>query len=739
MNYSIQCQSLNHSVMKRLASVLLLSTCGLLGLTYSCQYFNASSALPTGTNPVDMQAIAESTGLSSSVDRDFEMAFGLQHGQDLSRTFFKDKAQTFQIECSRDQYVQGLNGLTVFCPTGCFIDAQKKAVKGMVELTVVEASTIKDYAQLCLTNEVCDKPTIMDAAFYISAAQGGKQLGISKTKPLVVKVSKSLIADAAYYWAKPGEKGLQTWTTLAREKMTQAFPYQAPSESGLVDKSAALASFETYSQIHGKMKSGATAMYRDIKLFSEDTARVYGNKHYPFDSEAEVLGAKERISFLEKAQGAVFQNGSKTYTRKSDVAALATRLSGTPIPPIRLSSARILTRDQAIFFDITAAQPQALLFHEVVKDYKPVAETRKNILEMEAMTKQLAQLYKSAPSTTEEADILKAYQKQSMSMSPVAFRWGGQFIVSKKYIGQLFPTTGSYKAAQLAQWISEIKSGSDDLKGKMVDASSLVEPLTILMSQLSQKATLKRIPKDVSFHHLAATLTSIAYPEEPKIEYEKAVREYYWHQDRFYVSKELLVALIARGSDVDVKPVMDLMTQSYKPAPFKNKFLKSDYIDMTDAVQWVSSYASAGELDEQIASVKTEQSDYKDQQLSLERQKQSHYEDYDFIKIEQMGWYSKQRQVSEPVFTYTGSISGTTQPVIIHVISQQDRTHMVYKVKDGAFSFQLPDERTIQLIAVVGDKAVRLEQYIVKSQSYVGDIDLTQQEKTSARELISSI
>ncbi len=100
----------------------------------------------------------------------------------------RPSVQSFTIDNSRANTLKAVNGTEVLLPAGCFVQANGQAVKGKVQLEMVEVATLSDFMSAGLATVAGDKMLMSRGMLYINAKADGAQLQIDSTRPLSVSM-----------------------------------------------------------------------------------------------------------------------------------------------------------------------------------------------------------------------------------------------------------------------------------------------------------------------------------------------------------------------------------------------------------------------------------------------------------------------------------------------------------------------------------------------------------------------
>jgi hypothetical protein len=107
---------------------------------------------------------------------------------DSAYTQIRPNIQSFTIDNNKASVVKAANGTQLLIPANCFTTADGDAVKGSVQLEIVEAFSLKDFITSNLTTLSDDKLLISNGMIFINAKSGNEILQIRKGSALTVSM-----------------------------------------------------------------------------------------------------------------------------------------------------------------------------------------------------------------------------------------------------------------------------------------------------------------------------------------------------------------------------------------------------------------------------------------------------------------------------------------------------------------------------------------------------------------------
>lgn len=98
-------------------------------------------------------------------------------------------SQTFEIDPSQENFVEGEKGTVVLVPAGAFLDKSGNIPKGKITIELAEALTVEDMLLSNLTTTSNGKPLQSGGMLYLNATtESGEQLHVDTKKPLYIEV-----------------------------------------------------------------------------------------------------------------------------------------------------------------------------------------------------------------------------------------------------------------------------------------------------------------------------------------------------------------------------------------------------------------------------------------------------------------------------------------------------------------------------------------------------------------------
>jgi hypothetical protein len=124
--------------------------------------------------------------------------------------------QKFQVSGNIDNLIAGESGTRVFIPKNCFVDENMKAVKGNIEIELVEVLSTSDFIKSNLHTVSNGQPLVSEGMLYINAKADGQPIAIAKGKKLQIelpnKTYSPIPTDTRIFSGSYNESGNINWT-----------------------------------------------------------------------------------------------------------------------------------------------------------------------------------------------------------------------------------------------------------------------------------------------------------------------------------------------------------------------------------------------------------------------------------------------------------------------------------------------------------------------------------------------
>lgn len=165
-----------------------------------------SSAPISGNLPQDTPCINEESRTKNPSND------GINSDLDHLKTWIKPKRQFFHLNPNMSNTLECKNGTLIIVPKNTFKDKEGKLVTKNVQLEVVEALNMADMIGYNLTTMNNEKVLQSGGMLYIQPTSNGKEITISKDKPLHIEVPTQKIVPEMMAW-KGGvdKKGNINW------------------------------------------------------------------------------------------------------------------------------------------------------------------------------------------------------------------------------------------------------------------------------------------------------------------------------------------------------------------------------------------------------------------------------------------------------------------------------------------------------------------------------------------------
>jgi hypothetical protein len=142
------------------------------------------------------------------------------------------ESQTFIINNSIDNIIEGENGTKFRISKNTFIDEQGNFVKGEVKIELKEALTSMDMVMGNLTTTFNGKPLQSGGMIYLNATSKGDQLKISNTKAILVSVpADSLFEDMSIFEGNRDSLNNMKWSNPKPINLPKSEADSLPIES----------------------------------------------------------------------------------------------------------------------------------------------------------------------------------------------------------------------------------------------------------------------------------------------------------------------------------------------------------------------------------------------------------------------------------------------------------------------------------------------------------------------------
>jgi len=121
-------------------------------------------------------------------------------------------SETFDIDPTQDNVVEGENGTVIVLPKGCFKNGAGETVTGDVRIELAEALTMDNMLLSNLTTTSNGQPLETDGMIYFNASAGGEPLTIDKANPIYIEIpTEDRKAGMQVYRGERDENGNMNW------------------------------------------------------------------------------------------------------------------------------------------------------------------------------------------------------------------------------------------------------------------------------------------------------------------------------------------------------------------------------------------------------------------------------------------------------------------------------------------------------------------------------------------------
>ena len=123
------------------------------------------------------------------------------------------KSQTFTIDNSIDNIIEGDNGTKIRITKNTFVDQDGNLIEGQIEIELKEALTPIDMVMGNLTTTFNDKPLQSGGMIYLNATLKSKQLHIAENKSILTSIpSDTLLADMSIFKGNRDSINAMNWS-----------------------------------------------------------------------------------------------------------------------------------------------------------------------------------------------------------------------------------------------------------------------------------------------------------------------------------------------------------------------------------------------------------------------------------------------------------------------------------------------------------------------------------------------
>jgi len=123
------------------------------------------------------------------------------------------ESQTFTIDNSIDNIIEGDNGTKIRITKNTFVDQDGNLIEGQIEIELKEALTPIDMVMGNLTTTFNDQPLLSGGMIYLNATFESNQLNIAENKSILTSVpSDTLLADMSIFEGNRDSLNAMNWS-----------------------------------------------------------------------------------------------------------------------------------------------------------------------------------------------------------------------------------------------------------------------------------------------------------------------------------------------------------------------------------------------------------------------------------------------------------------------------------------------------------------------------------------------
>lgn len=634
--------------------------------------------------------------------------------------------QKFVIDSDEMETVEARGRTYFHFPSHCFIKADGKAAGGLIEIGIVEARDVNDFAALGLATMTLDHLLATQGMFYIMASQNGERLKVDPKKPILIQLPNvnfgNMTSNAQQlYTAVTDSAGGAVFQHVTEEEVAPwdvegkpELPAEFKEEFGPIF--SAYKCFDQAKPLLGKL---IVPVFQHLQKLAADTNSTYPTPKYV--TEAQILKAQPRVSKLEKNinQTYVLTN-DKLFTRDRKSAIEAEKLMGTPIRPVTLKGSTILTEKEAQFYNLTPAIETADRVNTFVKKHLYIRDNKRSIDEIRKLVQQIPTEVEKAPKFQTEEQVLTWFKTARADEKPVYLWLGDRLLANYKAVRLIAPTFVLKNEALHDGKLMHAKFKNAGLNARFVDYTKFLDVVIDLKADLNNPQTLEGTPKNIPFDQLTTAAQKLATYRNNSTGSEKNLTEFFWYKGRFYVGRTFLEPLLAATARRIQQPIpkmnnfelMEEMANVYHRSELKNGYLKQNYFDMTVAVNPEVNYT---DIQREDIYEQTEAQNYARKNDHIEKTNEinrhifamTYHEDHFCYAIRRCGWFAIGEEINPKMLQVKGNILGKEMdmPTRVQVICPELKLHITATTKKGTYQINVPAQKSVLLVAVSGTKA----------------------------------